>query len=239
MSNKEAVSKMPEHEKERGVVYILTNPSFPEYVKIGYASNVEHRLKELNRSECVPFAFRLYAYYKTPAKLADIAIHNMIDSLNLGLRSIEEFDGKQRKREFYKLSPSEAYSILVNIAQISGTTDNLVLVEPSAKERAAEEEAEETRVKRAKLPKLDWMIEQGLVHVGDKICVISHPEEVATIVSGKEVEYRGERMTLNVYGCKVTGWSAIQTYAYMRPVDSDKTLADLREARMLELEMDE
>ena len=27
-----------------GYIYILTNPSFPEYVKIGYADNVEKRL---------------------------------------------------------------------------------------------------------------------------------------------------------------------------------------------------
>ena len=42
-----------------GVIYILTNPSFPQYVKIGYADNVETRLKRLNNSECIPFAFRL------------------------------------------------------------------------------------------------------------------------------------------------------------------------------------
>ena len=30
-----------------GVIYILTNPSFPEYVKIGYADNIDRRLKEL------------------------------------------------------------------------------------------------------------------------------------------------------------------------------------------------
>lgn len=28
-----------------GVIYILSNPSFPQYVKIGYADNVESRLK--------------------------------------------------------------------------------------------------------------------------------------------------------------------------------------------------
>ena len=27
----------------KGVIYILTNPSFPDYVKIGYADNMENR----------------------------------------------------------------------------------------------------------------------------------------------------------------------------------------------------
>jgi len=56
--------------KNTGVIYILTNPSFPEYVKIGYADDVDRRLKELNRSECTPFAFRLYAYYEVATRLS-------------------------------------------------------------------------------------------------------------------------------------------------------------------------
>ena len=87
--------------KSQGVIYILTNPSFPDYVKIGYADDVNKRLKELNRSECIPFAFRLYAYYEVPKRLTDMKLHQMIDRLNPNLRSIEEFDGKTRKREFY------------------------------------------------------------------------------------------------------------------------------------------
>lgn len=49
--------------EKKNVIYILTNPSFPDYVKIGYADDVEERLKQLNRSECIPFAFRIYATY--------------------------------------------------------------------------------------------------------------------------------------------------------------------------------
>ena len=44
----------------QGVIYILTNPSFPEYVKIGYAAKLEERLRQLNRSEAIPYAFRAY-----------------------------------------------------------------------------------------------------------------------------------------------------------------------------------
>lgn len=48
----------------KGYIYILTNPSFPDYVKIGYADDVNKRLQQLNRSECVPFAFRVFATYE-------------------------------------------------------------------------------------------------------------------------------------------------------------------------------
>ena len=49
--------------QNNGYIYILTNPSFPQYAKIGYADDVEKRLAQLNRSECVPFAFQVYATY--------------------------------------------------------------------------------------------------------------------------------------------------------------------------------
>lgn len=32
---------------KNGVIYVLTNPSFPEYVKIGYADDIQTRLKQL------------------------------------------------------------------------------------------------------------------------------------------------------------------------------------------------
>ena len=65
-------------EKKTGVIYILTNPSFPDYVKIGYASDIEKRLKQLNQSECMPFAFRVYAVYEVAQSLQDKELHSGI-----------------------------------------------------------------------------------------------------------------------------------------------------------------
>lgn len=225
--------------EHKGVIYILTNPSFPQYVKIGYANDVQKRLKELNRSECIPFAFRLYAYYKVDARLTDLKLHNMIDKLNPNLRSIDEFDGKKRIREFYAMDAHDAYSILETIAEINNLKENLVLVEQSEQEIKDEEEAEEIRIKRThtQLPKMDWLIEQGLVRIGDEIVVINHPNEIATILDDKNVEYKGNIMTFNQFGCVVTGWKAIRVYSLMKILNSSKTLSTLREERMRELDM--
>lgn len=125
----------------QGVIYILTNPSFPKYVKIGYSNNVNKRLEELNRSECIPFAFRLYAYYKVQNRLSDKKVHELIDGLNPELRSVENINGKERKREFYAMPKEQAYSILKSIAAINNLESNLVLVEPTKQEIEAEEEA--------------------------------------------------------------------------------------------------
>ena len=66
----------------KGVIYILTNPSFPDYVKIGSADNLEKRMGELNRSETIPFAFRAYAIYEVNSRLTDLVLHDLIDKLN-------------------------------------------------------------------------------------------------------------------------------------------------------------
>ncbi len=121
-----------------GVIYILTNPSFPDYVKIGYADDVNKRLKELNRSECTPFAFRLYAYYEVDHRLTDMKLHNIIDRLNPELRSIDNVDGKKRVREFYAISKEDAYEIFAAIAQINGLENKLHLVEQTEKEKEEE-----------------------------------------------------------------------------------------------------
>ena len=73
----------------KGVIYILTNPSFPQYVKIGYATDVKQRLDELNRSSAVPFAFRIYATYEVDSALSDKKLHSILDKLNPELRSTE------------------------------------------------------------------------------------------------------------------------------------------------------
>lgn len=222
-----------------GVIYILTNPSFPQYVKIGYANDLKSRLKSLNRSECIPFAFRVYAYYKVPKRLTDLEIHKIIDTINPNLRAIETIDGKERKREFYELSANDAYEILLGIAKINGMESNITLVEPTSKEIKEEEEAEEGRIKRVmtQLPRMDWLIEQSIVNIGDEVYIINHPDEVAVIKNAESVEYKGELMSFNQFGCKITGWKAIQIYAYMKKVGEKDTLAELREEKMHELGM--
>lgn len=219
-----------------GYIYILKNPSFPDYIKIGYAVDVFNRLKQLNDKSAVPFAFRLYAYYKVNHRLEDKTVHDIIDKLNPSLRAKDNIDGKERKREFFEMSAEDAYDLLHCIAKINGLEDNLVLVEPTAKEMEDEDEAT-TRRKSTQLPKMDWLIEQGIINIGDEVYLINHPEEIATIEDSKNVRYKEQVMSFNQFGCELTGWKAIQIYAFMKKVGGDKTLSKLREEKMKELGM--
>ena len=95
----------------------MTNPVLKDMVKIGYATDVESRRKQLSTT-ALPYEYEIYATYETSGKLEDKKLHKMIDNLNPDLRI-------SKNREFFILSPEDAYELLESIATISGTKDKL------------------------------------------------------------------------------------------------------------------
>lgn len=176
-----------------GVIYILTNPSFPDYVKIGYADDINNRLEQLNRSECIPFAFRVYATYEVENRLVDLKLHNLIDQLNPTLRSIENFNGKQRKREFYAMSKDEAYSILEAIAEIHGYSNRLKLWDVKEEDAKAEKIAQEISLERRERS-LNFTFDECDIPVDAVLVNIDNPEIKCKVVDNRRVEYNGDIM---------------------------------------------
>ncbi len=193
---------------EKGVIYILTNPSFKEYVKIGYADNIDARLKQLNNSECIPFAFRVYATYEVEERLTDLKLHALIDQLNPNLRSIDNLDGKKRVREFYAMSPEQAYSILETIAVLGGRKDRLHLYDLSAEEKKNEnlaQEIEEEHIERLS----PFAFSKCKIPLGARITFIhqgnSNSGAQCTVVGDKTVEYQGRKLSLSALATELTG----------------------------------
>lgn len=189
---------------ESGVIYILTNPSFPDYVKIGYADDMAKRLQQLNRSECIPFAFRVYATYEVTSRLSDLKIHSIIDKLNPNLRSVENFNGKQRVREFYAMTPEDAYSILEAIAEIHGCADKLKMVTPSEEEKNAEQTAQEIDTESTERA-ANFSFSKCQIPVGDQIEYCGNPDIKVTVVDDRNVEYNGETMSLTALAKLLSG----------------------------------
>lgn len=82
-----------------GFVYILSNPAFPNLVKIGFSKrDVEGRVKELNSSTSLPLPFQIEAIFLSEnPEFDENDIHN----------EFQEFRVNQQ-REFFKLSIEEA-----------------------------------------------------------------------------------------------------------------------------------
>ena len=184
----------------KGYIYILKNPSFPDYVKIGYADDVEERLRQLNSSECTPFAFRIYATYEVDTRLDDLKLHKMIDQINPNLRSIDNVDGKKRVREFYAMTPETAYAIFETIAELGGRRDRLHLYEPTAVERQSEDIAqdiEEQHIERMS----PFAFSKCTIPIGSTITFVSQGNSNSgaqcVVVDDKNIEYQGRTLSLS------------------------------------------
>ena len=185
--------------EQHGVIYIMTNPSFPEYVKIGYADNIEVRLKQLNRSECTPFAFRVYATYEVNTRLTDMRLHDMIDKINPTLRAIDNVNGKKRVREFYAMSAEDAYSLFEAMAEIHGTLDKLKLYKITEQQKEDEQIAEEVKEEYEKAKPLTFS-EYG-IPLGSTLEFCYRGSEnsgkTCTVIDEKTVEFEGKSWSLS------------------------------------------
>ena len=203
----------------KGVIYILTNPSFPEYVKIGYADDIEKRLSQLNRSECIPFAFRVYATYEVSSRLSDLKIHAIIDKLNPNLRSIDNFNGQKRVREFYAMPPEDAYAILEAIAEIHGCGDKLKLAKPSEDELVAEEIAREI-VQESKERAAPFRFSMCNIPMGAEIefCCRGNDNtgKICTVVDDRHVSYECRTLSLSALASEFTGKTPVQGPSYFK-----------------------
>ena len=180
--------------EKKGVIYILQNPAFKEYVKIGYAHDIEKRLRQLNRSETIPFAFRVYAIYEVKSALTDMELHKLIDNLNPDLRTIETFDGKKRVKEFYAMSPEDAYSILESIAKISGTIDCLKLLTPEGHEILDDEIANDVKESARRGP---FRFSEVGIKVGEKIVYIEDTSILPIVVDDRHIEWNNQTTSLS------------------------------------------
>ena len=211
--------------KESGCIYILTNPSFPDYVKIGYASNLEKRLKSLNKSETIPFAFRVYAVYEVEQALTDLELHKLIDKLNPDLRSIETFDGKKRVKEFYAMTKEDAYDILECIAKISGTTDRLKKMKPEGHEIEDEQIAEEIKQTARRGP---FRFSECGIPLGAEIVFIDDPSIKVKVLDDRHIEYKGETTSMSALARRLKDFDhAIQGTLYFKY--KGEILSELRE----------
>lgn len=184
---------------EGGYIYVLTNPSFPEYVKIGYADNVDERVAQLNRSECTPFAFRKYATLHVASRLADKHIHKLIDTFKPELHAKENVNGKLRVREFFAMAASEAVELLTMIGSIYG---EIPLTYASSKDEQKESKmATDTAIATERRSPFSFY--KCGIKDGEKIFFIGDPSIVCYVVGEREINYNGEKTSLSALAKKL------------------------------------
>ena len=170
-----------------GYIYIMTNPALKDMVKIGYATDVEARRQQLSTT-ALPYEYEVYATYETPGNLEDKKLHKMIDKLNPDLRV-------SKNREFFVMSPEDAYELLETIAIISGSQDKLKKMK----------EVKKPSTQMIRKPTINFY-KCGLKD-GDKLVCTEDSKLVVVIKGEHKVLYKNELTSLAAIMKKVKGYS--------------------------------
>ena len=90
--------------------------------------------------------------------------------------------------------------------------------------------------RRASLPRMNKLIEWGIIKAGDFVELVNHDNSDAQVVDHKTVRFRDRTMTFNDWGTSITGWSSICIYDWAKKKDDNKTLSELRREKMDEID---
>ena len=173
----------------KGYIYIMTNPCLKNMVKIGYATDVEERRKQLSTT-ALPNDYEVYATYETPGNLEDKKLHKLIDNLNPELRV-------SKNREFFVMLPEQAYELLESIAIISGSLNKLQKV---TKTTNVTEETDSITHRR---PPINF-VKCG-IPIGAELVFIDDPSVKVIVESERKVLYNDELTSLSAVVSKYKG----------------------------------
>ena len=214
------------HKKTRfaGAIYILVNPAFPTLVKIGYADDVQRRMKTLNSSSGLPDPFHCYAIYKVKSRLTDLKLHALIDSLNPTLRH-------SNNREFYDMDCGKAYEILYAIAQINGDEAQLIrnpfddsyFAQPTVAPSVLPNSPSAAQPKKGNLT-----FRLLGIPIGSTLCLAKDPRITCTTADDiNQVSYKGQLYSLSKLAAKLLGYGPLQGGKYFKY--QGEVLTDMRE----------
>lgn len=93
----------------------------------------------------------------------------------------------------------------------------------------------EKKIIRRSLPKIDLMLEWGVVKEGD-IIVAKGREDEGRLLSNGNVMVNGEEKSMQAWLKEIYGWSSVQTYVFAVHKETGKTLSQIREEYMTQKE---
>lgn len=199
------------------LVYLLTNPTMPDLVKIGRTDNLKRRMRELSRCTGVPLPFECYYCCEVKdAKKVEAGLHEAFA------------DRRVSKKEFYRINPERVRAALELVSLREVTPDEDIVDSP--------EEQKSLDRERSRRPAFTFSMVN--LEKGAEITFLRDKTLKATVAGEKTVDFEEERdvpfyqVTLRILRDRLgKEWSSV------RPSDlweyEGKTLTDRR------LEMEE
>jgi hypothetical protein len=195
------------------IVYILTNESMPDTIKVGITDNLDRRVRELdNTSTPLPFEC-YYAVEVENASAIEKKIHEGLDDKRV-----------RQNREFFNATPEQAKAIL-EIAEVMGGK-NVTPKEDIVETPQDKQALENARKKRSRIDYFGILgIQKGTT------LTFSKDENITCVVSDNgKIIFRDKETTLSGSALLVTNemgydWGQVQGAGYW--CYQGKTLRDL------------
>lgn len=157
-------------------VYILTNPTIPDLVKIGRTKNLEERLKSLSSHSGVPVPFQcFYCCEVTDGSEVEKRLH-----FGLGDHRVNP------KREFFRINP-ERVKVLLEGWSIRDLTPSKDVVE-------SQEEQDSLNREISRRPVFTFQMVD--IPIGSELTFLKDETKVSIVSGDREIEFEGQKYSL-------------------------------------------
>ena len=159
-----------------GIVYVLSNPAFDNYVKVGRTIELEQRMKVLDNTS-VPLPFRCVFAIEVDD---DVAVERLVHQAIADVRV-------RTTREFFEI---DAQRVIAALKLTNGR-------DVTPKEDIAEDEESIVALERTVAKRKSNSFDDARVNIGDTLAYTKDENITAVIVGDKKIEFEGEVMSVS------------------------------------------
>ena len=160
-------------------VYILTNPTIPDLVKIGRTTNLKERMRSLSSHSGVPVPFECYYCCEVEnSKEVEKRLHTGLGDPRIKINP---------KREFFRISPERVKVLLEGYSIREVNLEGDVVEDP--------EEQEVLNRERSRRPVFTFSMLN--ISTGSTLKFLRDETKIVTVTGDREVEFEGNRTSLN------------------------------------------
>ena len=159
-----------------GIVYVLSNPAFESYVKIGRTVDLHSRLRQLDNTS-VPLPFRCVFAVEVED---DVTVERLVHQAFADVRV-------RTSREFFEI---DAQRIIAALKLTNGR-------DVTPRSDVAEDEEGIEALERTVAKRKSYNFSDAHVEVGDILTYSKDESIIARVVADKRIEFEGEVMSLS------------------------------------------
>ena len=168
-------------EKEKGIIYILTNESMPGYIKIGKTQNLKQRLANIDNTS-IPLPFEIHSAFE----------FENYGSVERTIHSAFDFCRVNPKREFFEIDPDYVACLLreFGMREVKLKTEKL-------------DESDAKKIEEKKRKKDNFSFKMVYIPEGAVLTFTKNPDKKVTTVGEKNMVKMGDDRELSISAAAV------------------------------------